>query len=123
VFLAMFAFVSFMMNQMVRLLEATAIPDTVVVQLWVGFLVLFSITVTVQIWSVGTCGRFVGAFPRVLRELDGILAGREKRHIGARPGDVLANDVLVRINALIDRMDQAPDMSGDGVRPLEAGEP
>ncbi len=46
----------------------------------------------------------VNAFPRILRETDEVLATGVKKVIVARPEDDLANDVLKRINALIERM-------------------
>ena len=48
--------------------------------------------------------QLVGAFERLLRELDGIIATNEKRHVSAREGDELAGDVVKRINILIDKI-------------------
>ena len=46
----------------------------------------------------------VNPFPRILKEVDAVLAGGAKKVIIARPEDELANDVLKRVNDLISRM-------------------
>ena len=47
--------------------------------------------------------RLVGAFPRVLRELDERIAGKSRAHIHLRQGDY-ARELVNRINALIDKL-------------------
>jgi hypothetical protein len=42
----------------------------------------------------------VGAFERINRELDDIIAGQSQRAITCRPGDELARDLLIRVNVL-----------------------
>src|SRR3989338_6273801 len=42
----------------------------------------------------------VGAFERVVNELDAVIEGRSKKHIHARSKDDLANELLKRINTL-----------------------
>ena len=56
------------------------------------------------LWAYKVSSNLVGAFERILRELDEILAGRGKRHIRARKDDELANELLKRVNALIDKL-------------------
>jgi len=46
----------------------------------------------------------VGAFERLLRELDVIIESREKKHLKVRENDELANEIVKRINTLIDRL-------------------
>ena len=46
--------------------------------------------------------RMVGGFGRVLHELDEVIAGRSKRTIIARPKDDLFNELLKRVNVLIE---------------------
>ena len=48
--------------------------------------------------------RLLGPFERVLEELDTIIEKREKRHIQARQDDELAEEILKRVNTLIDRL-------------------
>jgi hypothetical protein len=43
----------------------------------------------------------VGAFGRIICELDEIIAGRSQKSINSRPEDGLMNDLLKRINVLI----------------------
>ena len=43
----------------------------------------------------------VGAFSRIIAELDEIIAGRSQKPITARPADELANELLKRVNVLI----------------------
>jgi len=56
------------------------------------------------IWAYRASSRLLGAFERILRELDNILETKQKRHIQARENDRLANELLERVNKLIDRM-------------------
>ncbi len=56
------------------------------------------------LWAYKVSCNLVGAFERILRELDDILAGKGKRHIRARKEDELANELLKRVNALIDKL-------------------
>ena len=44
----------------------------------------------------------VGAFGRIIRELDDIIEGKSKRSITYRPGDELAGDLLKRVNVLVE---------------------
>lgn len=43
----------------------------------------------------------VGPFPRIIRELDEVIAGRSNKVISARPDDDLAKELLARVNILI----------------------
>ncbi len=56
------------------------------------------------VWSYKMSSQLVGSFERILRELDSILTGKDKRHIQTRKGDLLAEELLKRINALIDKV-------------------
>jgi len=47
--------------------------------------------------------RLLGPFERILRELDEVVAGRSKGPIGARKCDLLANEILERVNVLISK--------------------
>jgi hypothetical protein len=52
-------------------------------------------------WLFIVLHNLIGAFDRIMKELDDIIAGRSKKTIVARPKDELANDLLKRINTLI----------------------
>jgi len=45
----------------------------------------------------------VGPFDRIIKELDTVIANNSARAITARPGDELANELLKRINILIQK--------------------
>jgi len=71
------------------------------------FLILFLLWLffaTVILWVYFISSNLVGAFERVLRELDSNIEKKEKKHIYARKDDYLANDLLKRINTLIDNL-------------------
>jgi len=46
--------------------------------------------------------RMVGAFDRIVRELDEVIAGRSQKLIKSRPEDTLSKDLIKRINVLIE---------------------
>jgi|GEM_PF-1715547 len=69
--------------------------------------------VMIDLFLVGLCFIFsmlvlavsqdvVGPFDRINRELDDIIAGRSKRTIVVRPRDKLAQELLKRVNVLIE---------------------
>ena len=43
----------------------------------------------------------VGAFDRILKELDEVIDGKDRNKIGVRVRDDLANELLSRVNVLI----------------------
>lgn len=47
--------------------------------------------------------RFVGAIPRIIKELDDAVTGKSKAHISVRDGDYVQK-LISRINALIDKL-------------------
>jgi hypothetical protein len=71
---------------------------------WKTILLLAVITgcfLAIILWAYVVSSRLVGAFERILKELDGILAGEPKHLFKARRNDALANDLIQRLNALI----------------------
>ena len=44
----------------------------------------------------------LGAFNRIIQELDEVIDGRSTRMISGRPGDRLAGELLKRVNVLVD---------------------
>ena len=63
--------------------------------------VIFS---SIVLWTYRITNEMVGAFERLLRELDQIITSKKKEHLVVRKRDVLAGELIKRINILIDRM-------------------
>ena len=87
----------------------------------VEFINQWSIVTLVALWLlfifVVSCAykissNLLGAFERVITELDDIIAGKERKQVQARPPDDLANELLKRINVLI-RNVPGPDRGVD----------
>ncbi len=57
------------------------------------------------LWTYYVSNKIVGPFERVLWEVDDILAGKGKKKIVARKGDVMFEELVKRINALVDGYD------------------
>jgi len=55
-------------------------------------------------FSLRISNKLVGSMERILKELDEIIEKREKKHLTARKGDDLVQELLKRINLLIDKM-------------------
>ena len=68
-----------------------------------ALLILWISSLFVIIWSHRASNRLVGPFERILKELDEVIETRGKKMITAREGDDLANELLKRINILIER--------------------
>ncbi len=64
--------------------------------------VLAVIFIAILIWAYKISANLVGAFERILKEMDEVIAGRSQRKIKARAKDDLANELLHRVNQLID---------------------
>ena len=71
-------------------------------------IILWALMFFVLYWAYRVSNQLVGAFDRIIRELDEYLAGKGKKHIHSRKNDKLAEELLKRINGLIDRI---PDKS------------
>ena len=70
---------------------------SIIVILWVLlFFVLW--------WAYRISSRLMGSFERIIREMDECLAGKSRKHIYSRDKDLLSQELLKRINALIDRL-------------------
>lgn len=69
-----------------------------------GLMVMPLVFLFIIIWAYRVSSHLVGAFERILKELDDIIEKNEKRHLQARKGDQLAEELLSRVNVLIDRM-------------------
>ena len=70
---------------------------SIIVILWVLlFFVLW--------WAYRVSSQLMGSFERIIREMDECLAGKSRKHIYSRDKDLLSQELLKRINALIDRL-------------------
>ncbi len=58
----------------------------------------------IVLWTYYVSNKIVGPFERVLREVDDILAGKGKKKIGTRKGDVMFEELVKRIDALVERL-------------------
>jgi len=54
-------------------------------------------------WTLYISGSYLGAQERIIKELDEVLAGQGKGPIRARRGDVMFEELLKRINTLIEQ--------------------
>ncbi len=68
---------------------------------WMGFLICLIFLISV-IGAFVISHHIVGAFGRIIHELDEIIAGRSKKSIIVRPKDDLSNELLKRINILVE---------------------
>lgn len=66
--------------------------------------IIWCLFVLILAWGYLVSRDMVGAFVRILRELDEIIAGGERKRISARQQDDLASELLNRINILIDNL-------------------
>ena len=103
-FLCFSGIVTLMTSEMARVLFSSP-PSALVQQFyqWNSLIVsaLCIIFILALIFSFILSRNLVGAFGRMIKELDEIIAGRSKKLITARPRDELANALLQRINVLI----------------------
>ncbi len=58
----------------------------------------------IVLWTYYVSNKIVGPFERVLREVDDILAGKGKKNIGIRSKDGMFEELVKRINALVERL-------------------
>jgi len=70
--------------------------DLVLIVTWI----LFSF---ITIWAFTVSSKLVGASERILRELDEIIEGKRKETIKVRAKDDLPNELVKRVNILIER--------------------
>ena len=62
--------------------------------------VLCGILIIILVWAFVVSRNLVGAFERIIRELDKMLEKGEKWTLRARKNDHLVNDILKRVNKL-----------------------
>jgi len=68
----------------------------IIFYLWTFFMIII-------VGSFTIASNLVGAFNRIIRELDLIISGKKKAHIYVRKEDNMATDLIKRINLLIDK--------------------
>ncbi len=88
-------------NTIVSPTRETPILKVVVLLVLLALPVVFYLII-VSAYKVSN--RLVGPFERIISELDALIEKRDKRHLTARKGDELAEELLKRINTLIDRL-------------------
>ena len=59
--------------------------------------------ILIIIWTLRISGRYFGAYERIVGELDKVLDGSSKTPLKARKEDVIFEDLLERINTLIEQ--------------------
>jgi hypothetical protein len=69
----------------------------IVLGLWLFFIFILYQTFTISL-------SLVGPFERINKELDETIKGETRHHIKARDDDTLANELLERVNILIDNL-------------------
>lgn len=70
---------------------------------FLGFMVVLFLVI---FFSMSVSLNLVGAFERIIKELDDVVSGKSNKPLMARPKDELANELLKRINVLINRLNQ-----------------
>ena len=78
----------------------------IVSTIWIFFMIVY-------VWAQLVSSKLVGAFERVIKDLDNVLMGNLKKPIRARDNDYLANELLARINKFIDKLNK-PKTTGSG---------
>jgi len=103
-------FMSFMIiyvyNQLINaILQGSEVTVVELANQWMSIALfsLFSVFLLLMIWVYYVSRHLVGAFERILRELDDVIDRKRSTPIRARGKDDLANDLLKRINVLIQR--------------------
>jgi hypothetical protein len=96
----------YMFGLYVDLIEYQSSPESLAaIHRWCGFLILsvWSFFVFVFIWAQMVSHRLVGAFERLLRELDEAIATNNFKTLKVRDEDYLAHELIKRINVLLDK--------------------
>ncbi len=99
-------FVLILHNELVAYVKFNTTIETVdVLNRWGWFIIvtIWTFFAVVCAWAQVVSGRMVGAFERVVRELDRVVDGEDVAFIKARDNDRLAGDLLKRVNVLIQR--------------------
>ena len=68
------------------------------------YIILWLLFILTVWWAFQVSSKLVGAFERLLQELDDVVSGKSRRPLKARKNDALANALLERINAIIAKL-------------------
>jgi hypothetical protein len=60
--------------------------------------------ILIVFWTLRVSGKYFGAYERIVTDLDRVLTGKAKEPLKAREDDEIFQELLKRINALIERM-------------------
>jgi hypothetical protein len=104
---SMAIFITIMYYQMLNVIRynSSAVVARSLTQ-WSGLIVgvLCAMCIVSLFWVFILSSRLVGPFERIIRELDEVIEHKKKKKIVARTKDELANQILKRINVLIDQL-------------------
>lgn len=59
--------------------------------------------IVVVFWTFRISSRYFGSYERIIKELDEILVGKRKGALATRQGDVIFEELLGRVNMLIEK--------------------
>ena len=71
--------------------------------IWVSLAVVWLFFFFMLSWAFKVSGRLLGGIHRLIAELDEIIASKRRRFIRCRQGEPLMEDLVRRINSLIER--------------------
>ncbi len=97
-------FIFYFHRELINMILYSSTPPSIqFIRKWgiITLITLWAFFISVIIWAFRVSNNLVGAFERILRELDEMIAGREYKRLRARSDDDLANELLKRINALL----------------------
>ncbi len=87
-----------------RVMDPMAAISSLKIIVIVTLMVIPFLFLLVTIWVYKIANKLVGAFERIIRELDTVIETKQKKHLAVRKGDELPSELITRINVLIDRM-------------------
>ena len=100
------AFLAFFFNELIQVtMHGTRASIVATVVEWRGHIMTIFAAFLIMhlIFSFIVSSNLVGAFERIIRELDQVIKGEKSAPITARTKDTLANELLSRINKLIEK--------------------
>ena len=101
------AFITIFFKEVLNvILYQTSAPAIQLVNKWgiIVFMTLWIFLVGVFFWACLLTRTIVGAFERIMHEMDDVIDGKKREHIHARSHDQLAHELLKRINVFIDHL-------------------
>jgi hypothetical protein len=93
-------------NQITRIFGYYSREAEIMNTLFITFLFVIWVYIILAIlWMIPISSRLLGAFERLLRELDAVIKLKKKRKFFVRRDDYPANEFIVRLNKLIQYTD------------------